>query len=70
MVLFYSDDKKVFGEGYREYAMVKLNGESDGIKEFAENKYVIEKKESFQGWDSWKATSKLGMECDVKLEKR
>ena len=70
IVLFYSKDKKVFGEGYREYAMVKINGESDAVKEFAENKYTIEKNEKFPGWDSWKDLCKQGMECEVVLRKR
>ena len=70
IVLFYSKDKKVFGEGYREYALIKLNGESDAEKEFAENNYVIEKNDKFPGWDSWKDLCKQGMECEVVLKKK
>ncbi len=70
IVLFYSKDRKVFGEGYREYAMVKFNGESDAVKDFARNKYVIEKNEKFPGWDSWKESCKQGMECEVVFRKK
>ncbi len=70
IVLFYSDDKKVYGEGYREYAMIKLNGESDPTKEFAENKFVIKKTEKFQNWGAWKKTGHRGMECEVRIKRR
>ncbi|WP_408071712.1 HD-GYP domain-containing protein [Butyrivibrio sp. JL13D10] len=70
LVLFYSDDKKVFGEGYREYALIKLNGESDPVKEFAQNKFIIKKTEKFQNWNVWKTTCQRGMEFEVLLKKK
>jgi hypothetical protein len=70
IVLFYSDDKKVYGEGYREYAMIKLNGESDEIKEFAHNKVSIKKKEQFKNWNVWKDTCRKGMECEVLFKRK
>lgn len=67
IVIFYSEDKKIGGKGYREYAFIKLNGESNGSNSFAENKFSMKKKENFFGWDEWKAMNKAGMECEIKF---
>ena len=69
VVLFYSEDKKVGGRGYREYAVIKLNGETDGSKEFSENRFRM-KKDGFAGWEAWKEANKEGMECEVEFVRR
>jgi len=70
IVVFYSDDGKVGGKGYCEYALIKINGEvsSDGMH--SENKVYMKKKEDFHGWDKWKEKNKEGFECFVLFEKR
>lgn len=70
IVLFYSDDGRVGGPGYREYNMIKLNGEDQGDKEFAKNSFVMKKGRAFPGWDKWKEINKEGMEVEVYLEKK
>jgi len=70
IVLFYSDDKKVGGKGYREYALVKLNGENENPEEFAENKFFMRKEEKFTGWDRWKSLNKAGHEYEIDFEKK
>ncbi len=70
IVLFYSDDKKVGGKGYREYALVKLNGENENSEEFAENKFFMRKEEKFTGWDRWKNLNKEGHEYEIDFEKK
>ena len=69
IVLFYSDDGQVYGENYREYTLIKLNGEVSG-GEFAENNFKMKKTDSFAGWDEWKRKNKDGLECSVKLVRR
>ncbi len=54
IVLFYSDDRKVGGAGYREYNLIKLNGEDQGDKEFARNRFIVKKPPEFPGWEKWK----------------
>ncbi len=69
VVIFYSDDKQVFGENYREYALIKLNGEivsGDGI----ENIFKMKKTEDFAGWDEWKRRNKEGVECSVGIVRK
>jgi response regulator RpfG family c-di-GMP phosphodiesterase len=70
IVLFDAKDGKVQGEDYKEYALIKLNGESTGDTETAENKLVMKKTSRFPGWDAWKARNKEGMECSVRFERK
>ena len=70
IVLFYSDDGNVNGPNYHEYALIKLNGESDAEKEHAHNYFTMKKKDSFPGWDKWKELNLAGMECNIEFEKR
>jgi hypothetical protein len=70
LVLFYSEDGKVFGPGYREYALLKLNGELEGNDEFAVTTFRMKKTENFKSWDFWKRQHKDGLECSVTLKRR
>ncbi len=70
IVLFYSNDKKVGGRGYREYALIKLNGENENSEEYAENKFFMRKEEKFSGWDRWKNINKEGHEYEIEFEKK
>ncbi|ETP72362.1 HD-GYP domain-containing protein [Lachnospiraceae bacterium JC7] len=70
MVLFYSDDRKVRGRGYREYALIKLNGENDNRDEYAENRFSVKRTAEFEGWDRWKQSNKDGLVYDVYFAKK
>lgn len=70
IVLFHSNDKKVKGEDYREYAMVKTNGESDIENEFSKNRFILKKSDSFPGWAEWQEANHLGMEFKVEVRKK
>lgn len=70
IVIYSSEDKKVFGEGYREYSLIKINGECTGEDEKAKNHFSMKKDDDFKGWENWKAINKQGMECSVRFNKR
>lgn len=70
IVLYSSDDGKINGGNYKEYALVKLNGENDMTEILAENKLDMKKKEEFPGWDEWKAINKKGMDCEISVERK
>lgn len=70
IVLYYSDDKLVDSDSYREYAMIKINGEVSGDEGITENKFSMKKKESFPGWDVWKERHKAGIECSVSFVRK
>ncbi len=65
VLLYYSDDGKVYGENYREYAMVKFDGEENGSNENAENTFYMKKTESFTNWKDWEELNKAGYECQI-----
>lgn len=70
IILFGGSDGKVGGADYEEYAVLKLNGESDGSNEFAENKLILKHRDDFPGWEAWKAGNRAGVECEVSVEKK
>ncbi len=70
IVLFYSEDGKVNGKGYREYAFIKFDGEDNGSNECAENHFIMEKKEAFHDWNEWKAFNKAGYDCEINFQKK
>ena len=70
VLLFYSEDGKVYGKDYREYALIKLYGESDGNDEFAQNSISMKRTDEFEGWDKWKEKNLRGLECEVMLKRK
>lgn len=70
IVLFYSLDGQVNGPDYREYAMIKLNGEDNGSNEYVQNNFVMKKTGDFKGWDNWKERNKEGLEVDIDFVRR
>ena len=65
IVIFSSDDRKVKGKGYHEYALIKLNGENENSNEYAENRFTMKKTEAFTSWEDWKRLNKDGVEYEV-----
>lgn len=70
ILIYSSDDNTVNGANYREYALIKLNGETDREKEFAENTIQIQKTERFKDWDKWLEKNREGFECEVEIERK
>ncbi|MCR4937901.1 MAG: HD domain-containing protein [Lachnospiraceae bacterium] len=69
-VIFYSEDGKVGGPGYREYGLIKLYGENENNTKFAGNNISVRKTEEFPGWDTWKEINKAGLECEVTFRRK
>jgi putative nucleotidyltransferase with HDIG domain len=67
--LFYSADKKTSGEDYREYALIRLDGENWEAVGVAENKMNVNMREDFKGWDEWKKANKEGFDCTVSFKR-
>ena len=70
VVLFSSDDGKIDGPNYREYALVKLNGENDCTTIFAENSIINNQTSDFIDWDTWEMKNKGGVECHISFRKK
>ncbi len=70
VILFNSDDKQVNGPNYREYVLLRLDGEIADEDKNTENKVSVIKTERFESWDVWKERNKKGMECIVSFHRR
>ncbi len=73
ILLYSSEDGKVTGKGYKEYACVRIDGDDvtavpeDGS---SENTLTVQRKEEFVGWDAWKKYNQKGFECEVEFKRR
>ncbi len=67
VLLFHSEDGKVHGKGYTEYAAVRLDGESWENDSGAENRVIVNRGERFGGWDAWKRGNREGYNCTVRF---
>ena len=55
---------------FREYVLVRINGEDWASDEYAENRITIEHLQNFEGWEAWKERNKQGIECTVKITRK
>ena len=69
LCIFSSSNGQVDGENYREYMLLKLNGENWGSNANAENRVDVKQTESFKGWKSWMEKNKQGIDCTVKIKR-
>ncbi len=70
IVLFTSDDMEVNGPGYREFVLIRLDGEIVESDAGTHNNMLVTKGEEFDSWDTWKRLNKKGMECEVEFKKK
>lgn len=70
VLLYYSDDGRVDGANYREYALVKLSGENDCDTIYAENSMTNNQSSEFIDWDTWEMKNKEGVECHISFRKK
>ena len=66
--LFTSKNGKVTDEDYREFALVRLDGEVWETGDYASNEVIISKNDKFDGWDQWKKINKDGFDCHVSIK--
>ncbi|MCR4748830.1 MAG: HD-GYP domain-containing protein, partial [Lachnospiraceae bacterium] len=67
-VIFTSDDGTVNGENYKEFSLVRLDGENWEAENVAENELLVNRQD-FNGWDSWKNYNKNGFDCLVSFKR-
>lgn len=69
VIIYHSADGKVFGPDYREYGVVRINGESWGEVKGLSNQITTEMTAEFPGWEQWKEDNKTGRICQFLLKK-
>ncbi len=67
--LFYSPDRMPYGDEYREYALIRLDGENWEAQKVARNKLIVSFEDDFDGWDEWKIANKKGFDCTVTFKR-
>ena len=67
--LFHSSDAKMKGEGFREYLLLRMDGEDWTSDEHVVNDVQVTQQADFVGWDAWKEKNKEGIDCIVTIRK-
>ena len=69
LLLFSSDNGRIDGENYREYALIRLDGENWESGGTAENNLIVNMQDSFGGWEAWKEYNKKGFDTSISIVK-
>ena len=69
IVLFHSPDRLPTGDEYKEYALIRLDGENWETNDLASNKTIVNMSDDFMGWDAWKEENKKGFDCIVSFQR-
>ena len=69
IAIFHSDDGKVKGENYKEYALIRLDGENWCDKMIADNQLTVDMTSAFRSWRDWKQDNKAGYDCEITIER-
>ena len=69
VILYTSKDGKVNGEGYRQYLLLRLDGENWDSDEHVSNEIMIDHTNQFPGWNAWKDANKQGLDWEVLIRR-
>ena len=53
------------GEDYRDYALIRLDGENWRGKGESDNELTVNRNDRFDSWDGWKKFNKDGYDCVI-----
>ena len=67
--VFTSKDGTLGGEGYREFLLLRLDGESWDSDEHAVNVVECARTGAFPGWNIWKEKNREGFDCQVDIQR-
>lgn len=67
--VFSSNDGKISGADFREYILLRLDGENWESDAHVENKVQVRQQASFEGWNVWKDENKKGLDCIIKIKR-
>ena len=67
-VIFSSDDATVHGTNYKEFALMRLDGETWKAGNDADCSLLVDRHD-FAGWDYWKAANKKGYDCKITFKR-
>ena len=67
--VFTSKDGKVNGDGFREFVLIRLDGENWESDDHAKNEMTISWTTDFRGWNEWKDRFRQGLDCVVSIRR-
>lgn len=67
LCLFTSEDRKVEGKGYSEFALIRLDGENWHTDDRVVNETKVQITDAFPGWVEWKSQQKQGLDCRIEI---
>ncbi|MCR4587573.1 MAG: HD-GYP domain-containing protein [Lachnospiraceae bacterium] len=67
ILLFTSEDASVSGDQFREFGVIRLDGETWMSDEHAENIIETDQTKDFKGWNEWREKNKEGIDITVTL---
>ena len=67
IVIYTSDNSLVTGENFREFGLIRLDGETWMSDIHAENIIEAEQTAAFKGWNDWKEKNKEGVDYTITL---
>ncbi len=69
VILFDSDDGKVYGKNYREFAFIRFDGESWQEDFSSSNLLTLKRTEEFKNWSQWKLENKKGRDIVLSIKR-
>lgn len=67
--IYYSDDGKINGPGFREFVLIRPDGENWESDDKAKIRIMVNMDNDFGGWDEWKQKNKEGLEYTFSLKR-
>ena len=67
--VFASSNGQVDGDDFREYLLLKMDGENWKSTENVDNKVSVDQADDFESWNHWMDQNKLGLDCTVKIRR-
>ena len=68
--LFSSANGQVDGDNFKEFLLLKINGENWESPEKVVNRVNVKQMKNFEGWNSWIEKNKQGIDCIVNITRK
>ncbi len=67
--IYYSDDGKINGPGFREFVLIRPDGENWESDDKVRIRIMVNMDNDFGGWDEWKQKNKEGLDYTFSLKR-
>jgi len=67
VTVYTARDRRINGDGFREFALVRLDGENWESDDHVTNTLTINRTGRFSDWNEWKTRFREGIDCEVEI---